>query len=198
MERAAWWGGMWERLVRSVKTCLRKVVGKASLHYEEIETILTEVEAVVNSRPITFTHTSSEEPVPLSPSHFLIGQRLTALPPAVSMTSAVPDVSKAQLVKRWRYRQRIVNMFWCRWRKEYLLELRSAHISSSVKRPSDLKTGDVVLIYEDKMPKHLWRIGRITEVYMGRDGKVCSCLVMLPSRNTLRRPVQLLYPLELS
>lgn len=68
-ERAAWWGGMWERLVRSVKTCLHKVIGKSSLSYEELETILTEVEAVVNSRPITFTHTSSEYPAPLSPAH---------------------------------------------------------------------------------------------------------------------------------
>lgn len=80
VEKAAWWGGMWERLVRSVKTCLRKVIGKSSLSYEEIETILTEVEAVINSRSITFTHTSSDEPVPLTPSHFLIGQHLTTLP----------------------------------------------------------------------------------------------------------------------
>ena len=169
------WGGMWERLVCSVKTCLRKVIGKASLHYEVIETILTEVEAVVNSRPITFTHTSSEEPVPLSPSHFLIGQRLTALPPAVSMTSAVPDVRKIQLVKHWRCRQWIVKMFWCRWRKEYVMELRSAHISSSVKRPSDLKTGDVVLIYEDRMPKHLWKIGRISLLGKGWKSLLMSC-----------------------
>ena len=197
-EKAAWWGGMWERLVWSVKTCLCKVIGKASLSYKEIETILTEVEAVVNSRPITFTHTSSEEPVPLSPSHFLIGQRLTALPPTVNATSAVPDVNQNQLNRRWRYRQRIVNMFWIRWKREYLMELRSAHCSSPVKGPSDLKPGDVVLVNEDKLPKHLWKLGRITEVYVGRDGKVRSCLVMLPSKITLRRPVQLLYPLELN
>lgn len=69
-ERAAWWGGMWERLVRSVKTCLRKVIGKASLRYKEIETLPTEVEAVVNSCPITSTHTNSEEPVPQLPHTF--------------------------------------------------------------------------------------------------------------------------------
>ncbi len=102
---------MWERLVQSVKTCLRKVIGKASLSYEEIEMILTKVEAVVNSRPITFTHTSSEEPVPLSPSHSLIGRRLTTLPPTVNATSAVPDINQKQLSRRWRYRQWIVNMF---------------------------------------------------------------------------------------
>ena len=74
--------------MRSVKTCLRKVIGKTSLRYEEIEMLLTE--AVVNSRPITFTHTNSEEPVPLTPSHFLIGHRLTTLPSTGNATT-VPN-----------------------------------------------------------------------------------------------------------
>lgn len=65
------------------------------------------------------------------------------------------------------------------------MELRSAHCSSPVKRSKDLKPGDVVLINEDKLPKHLWKMGRITDVYLGRDGKVRSCLVMLPSRISL-------------
>ena len=179
-------------MVRSVKTCLRKVLGKSCLKYEEIETILIEVEAVVNSRPITFTHTSSEEPVPLTPSHFLIGQRLTALPSAGNVTAAAPNTDQRQLNKRWKYRQRLINRptYWTRWKKEYLLELRSAHCSSHVKRCTELKLGDVILVNEDKLPKHLRKMGRIKEVYIGRDGKVRSCLVMLPSRNLIRRPVQ--------
>ena len=95
-ERAAWHGGMWERMVRSVKTCLRKVLGKSCLKYEEIETILIDVEAIVNSRPITFTHTSSEESVPRTPSHFLIGQRLTALPSTGNVTAVAPNTDQRQ------------------------------------------------------------------------------------------------------
>ena len=75
--------------------------------------------------------------------------------------------------------------------------LKSAHFASSVKQSTEQKRGDVVLINEDKLPKHLWKMGRIKDVYVDRDGKVCSCLVMLPSRITMRRPVQQLYPLEL-
>lgn len=195
VERAAWWGGMWERLVRSVKTCLRKALGRASLKYEEIETLLIEVEAVVNSRPLTFTHTGSEEPSPLTPSHFLLGQRLTALPSAGN--APVPQIDADKIRKRWKYRQRLLNYFWKRWRKDYLLELRSAHSSTSAKESSEFKVGDVVLLYEEKLPKHLWRMARVTETFRGRDGKVRSCMIMLPSRVLLRRPIQLLYPLEL-
>lgn len=74
MERAAWWGGFREHLVRSVKVVLRKVLGKAKLNFEEMCTILTEVEAVINSRPLTYVHNNMNEPQPLTPAHFLVGQ----------------------------------------------------------------------------------------------------------------------------
>lgn len=73
-ERAAWWGGFWERLVQSVKTCLKKILGRASLNFEEMCTILTEV-AVISSRPLTFVHNEVDEPQPLTPAHFLVGKR---------------------------------------------------------------------------------------------------------------------------
>lgn len=56
VERAAWWGGLWERLVRSVKVSLRKVLGRSILNFEELATVLTKVEALVNSRPVTFIY----------------------------------------------------------------------------------------------------------------------------------------------
>ncbi|XP_028404090.1 uncharacterized protein LOC114526763 [Dendronephthya gigantea] len=53
LERAPWWGGFFERLVGVVKTCLRKVIGSAKLTFDELRTILVEVEATVNDRPLT-------------------------------------------------------------------------------------------------------------------------------------------------
>lgn len=150
--------------VRSVKTCLRKVIGKAPLSYEELETILTEVEAVV----ITFTNTSSEDPVPLFPAHLLIGQCLTTLPPTVNVTSAVPTANQSQLSRRWKYRQRLMNMYayasevllWerkrrglnkCYWHKNkgcpcvFDLESESCHesLTSSSSRVCSLKKCDL-------------------------------------------------------
>ncbi|XP_030386878.1 uncharacterized protein LOC115633562 [Scaptodrosophila lebanonensis] len=70
-ERAAWWGGFWERLVRTVKGCLRAAIGKASLSKTNLEILLTEVECVVNQRPLTYITTDSNDLEPLTPAHFM-------------------------------------------------------------------------------------------------------------------------------
>ncbi|KAG0427044.1 hypothetical protein HPB47_025886 [Ixodes persulcatus] len=73
----------------------------------------------------------------------------------------------------------------------------SAHRSPET-RTNDLQNGDLVLVHEDKTPRLMWKTGRIETVQLGRDNHVRSCLVRLPSGETLPRPVQLLYPLELA
>lgn len=151
-ERAAWWGGFWERLVRSVKTCLRKILGKASLSFEELTTILTEVEAVLNSRPLSYVHEEASEPQPLTPAHFLVGKRLTSLPQKTLLPpSQITTVSREDMGKRWRYRQRLLTSFWNSWRKDYLMDLKSAH-KCETPTPTELKVGDVILVGEDNAP----------------------------------------------
>ena len=72
--RSPWWGGWWERLVRSVKSAVRKTLGVKHIPRSELETILHEVEACINSRPLTWIGDEPDAPAPLSPSHFLIGR----------------------------------------------------------------------------------------------------------------------------
>lgn len=110
-ERAAWWGGFWERLVRSVKIILRKVLGRAKLNLEEMCTILTEAE--INLRPLTYVHNDVNEPQPLTPAHFLVGQRLTCMPPKpFPADTHHPTVNKEEMTRRWRYRQRLMTSYW--------------------------------------------------------------------------------------
>lgn len=195
-ERAAWWGGFWERLVRSVKTCLRKVMGRASLSFEEITSLLAEVEATINSRPLTFVYNEPEEPQPLTPAHFLIGRRLSALPPKPFQTAGqTPSSTREELSRRWKYRHRLLQEFWTRWKREYLLELRSAH-TVRTPRTTTIREGDLTLIEDDRMPRQIWKIGMVKELFIGRDGLVRSCSVRTPDGSILRRPIQLLYPLE--
>ncbi len=77
--RAPWWGGFFERLVKFTKRCLRKVVGQAKLSYDELLTAITEVEAVINSRPLSYISMDDLEE-PLTPSHLLVGRRILSLP----------------------------------------------------------------------------------------------------------------------
>ncbi|XP_054708996.1 uncharacterized protein LOC129218696 [Uloborus diversus] len=192
--RASWWGGFWERMVRSVKTPLKKVLGRSCLSYEEIQTTLTEIEVVINGRPLTYVYDEINEPFPLTPSHFLIGKRPNFFPDIPSV--AEPKSNKKTLTKLLRYRDQILNHFWKRWRTEYLLELRSANRIVPIDTPTKFKIGDVVIVHEDKVPKHMWKIGVVKDLFFGRDSKVRSCAVRTPS-GVVRRPIQLLYNLEL-
>ena len=77
--KAPWWGGLFERLVRSTKQCLRKTLRQVKLSYDELLTALVEVEMVLNSRPLTYIFSDDLEET-LSPSHLLVGRRLVTFP----------------------------------------------------------------------------------------------------------------------
>ena len=79
LEKAPWWGGFFERLIQSMKRCLRKTVGKAKLTLDELNTVVVQVEAILNSRPISYVSSEDLEE-PLTPSHLFTGYRLLAYP----------------------------------------------------------------------------------------------------------------------
>ncbi|KAG5883243.1 hypothetical protein JTB14_000032 [Gonioctena quinquepunctata] len=100
------------------------------------------------------------------------------------------------MITFWRRRESMLERFWKIWISEYLQQLRSAHFTP-FKRSSRLRVGQVVLLYEQGLPRLLWKLARIEEVFPGRDGYVRACLIRLGNGTLLRRPVQLLYPLEI-
>ena len=80
-DRAPWWGGFSERLIQNTKRRLRKTLRNARLNYDELRTVLVEVEGTINSRPLTYICLSSDDPEePLTPSHLMIGRRILSLP----------------------------------------------------------------------------------------------------------------------
>ena len=81
VEKAPWWGGYWERLVRSIKSPIKKVIGRSTVSYDEMCTLLTEVEAVINARPLTYVYDDEESvSYPLTPSDLIYGRRITVNP----------------------------------------------------------------------------------------------------------------------
>ena len=79
LEKAPWWGGIFERMIQTTKRCLRKTIGSARLTYDELLTSVTEVEMILNSRPLTHLSSDDVEEEPLTPSHLLLGYRVLSL-----------------------------------------------------------------------------------------------------------------------
>ena len=204
VERAPWWGGLFERMVQTAKRCLKKVVGNARLTYDELVTLLAEVEMTLNSRPLTYVSSGDIEE-PLTPSHLLNGFRILGMPdPTITPDedSYDPRVSSTDLTRRMKHLSKTLADFWRRWKTEYLLELREGHRYYPPPKGTDnpISAGDVVLVHDENLPRGLWRLGRIKELLPGADGNVRSAVVRIVSKGgnptLVNRPVQRLYPLE--
>ncbi|XP_045497063.1 uncharacterized protein LOC123695307 isoform X2 [Colias croceus] len=160
---ASHFGGLWEAGVKSCKHHLKRVIGNAHLTFEEFSTVLTQVEAVLNSRPLTHLSTDPNDFLPLSPAHFLVGRPLTAPVTAENLY----DVPELRLPRFQRVEQ-IRQHFWNRWSKEYVSEMQTR--TRWHQHKGDLKENTLVLIKDDRLPPLKWSLGRIHATYPGKDG----------------------------
>ena len=206
LERAPWWGGVFERLIKTMKRCLRKMIGQAKFTYDELITAVTEVEAIVNSRPLSYVSSEDVEE-PLTPSHLLVGRRILSLPDNLCYQRDINDddfeVDSDHLNKRVKHLNNVINHFWKRWRHEYLLELRESHrTNQGESRGSPIATGDIVLVHDEHQPRGFWKLAQVKETIVGKDGRVRGAVLKLSTKDGqatfLRRPLQLLYPLEIN
>lgn len=182
---APWWGGFWERIIGLMKQVLRRVLGHSCLDYEEMQTVLCDCEAVLNSRPLTQQSDNPEDLIPLTPKMFL-----QELP-----DSGVPDIDKVDstlLTRRSQLRAQLLGDLRKRFRIEYLGELKSW---SKKKRRRPVSQGDLVLIGDDGVARLEWPLGLVEECLPGKDGLVRLVRVRT-RRGTLMRPIQRLYLLE--
>ncbi|XP_070152520.1 uncharacterized protein [Polyergus mexicanus] len=182
---APWWGGFWERLIRSVKDLLKRILGKARLPYTELTTCVIDVEAVINQRPLTYVSEDGEDLVPLTPAMFL-----REIPEVT-----VPDfdqLEKNGLRGRYRHLTRVRSMLKERFRKEYLAELvHHGKLPSS--RP--VRIGDVVLVGSDNRKRLEWPLARVLDLLPGKDG-VSRVAGLKLSSGELICPIQRLYLME--
>lgn len=110
-------GGLWEAGVKSVKTHLKKVHGTANLTYEEMSTVLIQVEAVLNSRPLCPFTNSVEDLSILTPNHFLTGQQYVPIP---------EDEEGLSLTARMELLQKLYHDIAQRYKNEYICESRQS------------------------------------------------------------------------
>ena len=180
-ERSPHFGGIWESAVKSAKTVLKRVVSPVKLTFEEFTTVLTQVEACLNSRPLTPVNLPDDDGiVALTPGHFLIGKPLMSLPDSQLSYRSV------SLLRRWHLCQHLVRHFWERWHSEYLCSLNKYNKWRSPSR--NVAVGDVVILQESGTIPTRWPLARVVDTHPGQDDLV-RVVTVKTSRGTYRRPV---------
>ena len=157
-------GGYWESGVKRVKYHIKRAIGEVMLTYEEFYTLLTEVEACVNSRPIASLSSQPGEADAITPGHFLIGEPLKSLPEPNTIDFG------GSLHKRWQMVSAMRLHFWNRWRIEYLTTLQKRN--KWYRATPNLQVGDVVIIHDNLTPPTKWKLGRVLQCHPGEDGRV--------------------------
>lgn len=179
-------GGIWEAAVKAMKKHLRVVLGNTALTFEDLSTVLAQIEACLNSRPLCSMSTSPESCDALTPGHFIIGHPLNALPE--------PNISHLQenRLDKWQRLSRYVNEVWSRWSSEYLSTLQPRNKWQALQQ--NLVPGQLVVIKGENLPPTSWELARITQTHPDQYGIVRTVTVRR-GQTEYQRPVHKLVPL---
>ena len=179
-------GGVWERLIRSVRSVLQKVLKEQVVSDEQLLTIMVEAEKVLNDRPL-WSPSEDPEAQPLSPSSLLLMRSNSAMP--MGLFSKEDSYARSW----WRQANYLVDLFWKRWTREYLPLLQAR---SKWHKPRDnLQLNDVVLVVDENASRGQWPLGRVMEVYPDKRGVVRFVDVRM-GKSVKRRPIHKLCLLE--
>ena len=180
-------GGVWERLVKSVKSVLRALLQDKLVKDEVLTTLMCEVERIMNDRPITPASADSRDAEPLTPSKILLLRSNSCVVPGSF------DKKDNYGNRRWRQAQLFADQFWKRWLSEYVPLLQERQKWQSTVR--NVTVGDIVLISDEVTPRGQWPMGVVEEVYQGSDDLVRSVKLRCNGGNKVR-PITKLCLLE--
>ena len=192
--------GAFEILIKLVKRTLKKILGQALLTYEELLTVVTDVESTVNCRPITYVYLD-ERVEPLTPSHLITGKRIISLLSIVE-EDQYQEIDLGELLNgRLTYVSTLLKHYWNLFIKEYLPSLREYHrCTQEGGKQRKPETGEVVIVHKENTSRQCWKLGRITEVHRSTDrarrGVTLKVVTKSGKVHKLRRPVQKIFPLQ--
>ena len=173
-------GGLWEAGVKSFKHHLKRVIGNHTLSQLEFATLLCQIEACLNSRPLAAVTSDPDSFEALTPGHFLIGRPLLSVP-----EESVLDIKESRL-SRWQRVQAMREHFWKAWSSDYLHTLHQRQKWQTVQLP--IKINDLVLIKNPLLPPTKWEMARVVETHPGPDGHTRVVTVRTAS-STFKRPI---------
>ena len=193
--RAPWQGGFYERLISIVKDCIHKVLYHRKITFDELSTVLTEVETRVNNRPLTYLTEDLNSSEAITPSHLLHARRIQSMPCFIDDQVDPTYMDGHELRTQYIKVSKIIQHFEKIWKKEYLFSLRERHYGA--KTPVDyncIKVGDLVLLQSDQQ-RNDWPLGRIVKVYPNPENTIRMVDVLSKGKISLRT-IEKLIPLE--
>ena len=186
-------GGLWERLIKHIKHSLYKATMHAKLTYQELETVIRKISGTTNDRPLL--KVSEEESEVITPSMLTIGRRIRPWADDF-MPKDEKRFTSEDLQTRWTVRQKVNDAYWDAFMTSYLAD-RQERGKWHEEKPN-LKIGDVVLVSEKNIKRYNWKTARVTNVFVGKDGRVRSAEIFkaYEPHKLHRKSIQHLYPLE--
>ena len=180
-------GGVWERLVRSVKEVMTGMMHEKVLTDPQLATLMTEVESVINSRPLTHVSEDINDLDAVTPNHLLLGQH--------RIWNHFCDIAESDVLsrRRWKQVQALKLIFWNRWRREYLPSLTKRTCWNQ--NITNYKVDELVVLKEDDLKRVKWPLARIVKVLPAKDGVVRTVEVRTKD-GVYVRPVTKLLKLE--
>ncbi|XP_044751667.1 uncharacterized protein LOC123311663 [Coccinella septempunctata] len=183
-------GGSWERLIQSIKKIMKEILKCRYPPEHVLRTVLLECESILNSRPLTHVSLDSDDAESLTPNHFLIG------PSNISPSFTETAEKDLNLMSSWRAAQRLADMFWSKWSREYLPTLIRSSKWYRDNGERSIQLGDVVIMVDPDGPRNLWQKAVVINVYPAKDGKIRTVDVRNSNNTIYRRHVAKLIVLD--
>ncbi|XP_019218180.1 uncharacterized protein LOC109203254 [Oreochromis niloticus] len=171
-------GGTWEREIRSVKTALQVVLGGNTVTEAVLQTVLIEVEGIINAKPLGYVSSDVADPDPVTPNLLLMGRRDASLPQVIYASSEMLGR------RRWRHSQILADHFWSNFLRHHLPDLQRRQRWQG--ETGNLATGQVVMVVDSQLPRAQWPIGKVVKVCPGPDGRVRAAEVTIKGQTYLR------------
>ena len=177
-------GGVWERQIRTIRKILCAIMGEQYLksyqNEEQLHTLMCEVEAIINSRPLTRCSDNPNDLDVISPNSLLTIKGSMTVPPGTF------DPKDIYAKRRWKQMQYLADLFWKRWVREYLPSVQRRQ--KWLQPGRNLQVGDIVLIADETAPRRSWSMARVQEVIPDKKGFVRRAKVKTAT-TVLTRPV---------
>ncbi|KAI8430326.1 hypothetical protein MSG28_000632 [Choristoneura fumiferana] len=183
-------GGIYESAIKLCKNLLKRQLGNLKMHYEQLNTILIQIEGILNSRPLCALSDMPNDLTCLTPGHFLIGNSIVDVPEPRLLDVQDNRLNKYQLICKLK------QQFWNQWSKQYLCELQNR--AKWYNANKNIEVSDLVIIKEDNLPPSYWCLARVLKVYRNTSDNLVRSVLLKTANGEYHRPISKLVLLPLN